>query len=333
MAELKPVYLIAGADRPKIRTALDRLRGHFDAEAIETVSAERTSGADAVALCNSLGLFGGELRLVIVEDVDGHRGGEGRMVGGWKAADVKAVEEYLAAAPPDTVLALVAEEAKRDSPLAKAVAKAGDILTFDIAKRDLPKWVAAQFQKLGHRVDPAACRLLVEIVGEDADELESEIEKIATWAGDRQEIGEREIELLAAAVAEASAFALTDSWGRRDVGAVLTAAETTFERSGEPRRNVPPQLAGRLAAHVARVRQCQAWEAEGVSAKDAAARLRKHPLYVQKLYGQAGNFDADELREVVVRLAELDHALKGASRLAPDLELERALVDATRRAG
>jgi hypothetical protein len=29
-------------------------------------------------------------------------------------------------------------------------------------------------------------------------------------------------------------------------------------------------------------------------------------------------------------LAELDAALKGASRLAPELELERALVDVTR---
>jgi hypothetical protein len=31
-----------------------------------------------------------------------------------------------------------------------------------------------------------------------------------------------------------------------------------------------------------------------------------------------------------VRLAELDLALKGGSRLAPDLELQRALVDVSR---
>jgi hypothetical protein len=34
-----------------------------------------------------------------------------------------------------------------------------------------------------------------------------------------------------------------------------------------------------------------------------------------------------------VRLAELDGALKGQSRIAPDLEIQRALVDLTRRPG
>jgi DNA polymerase III delta subunit len=58
--------------------------------------------------------------------------------------------------------------------------------------------------------------------------------------------------------------------------------------------------------------------------------MKKSPYYVQKLYGQAGNFAAEELREAIVRLAELDLALKGGSRLAGDLELERALVDITR---
>ena len=38
---------------------------------------------------------------------------------------------------------------------------------------------------------------------------------------------------------------------------------------------------------------------------------------------------ADELRAATVRLAGLDHALKGGSRLAPELELERALIEIT----
>jgi DNA polymerase III delta subunit len=77
------------------------------------------------------------------------------------------------------------------------------------------------------------------------------------------------------------------------------------------------------------VRDCQAFAAEGLTAKEAAARLKRHPFYVEKLYAQARNYDSDELRQAVVRLAELDHAVKGGSRLAVDLELERALIDIT----
>jgi DNA polymerase III delta subunit len=57
--------------------------------------------------------------------------------------------------------------------------------------------------------------------------------------------------------------------------------------------------------------------------------MKRHPFYVQKLYAQARNYSPDELRRVTVSLAALDYALKGGSRLPTDLELERALVEAT----
>ncbi len=56
-----------------------------------------------------------------------------------------------------------------------------------------------------------------------------------------------------------------------------------------------------------------------------------HPFYAEKVFGQAENFSEDELRDAVVRLARLDHALKGGSRLAPDLELQRTLIDLGRK--
>jgi DNA polymerase III delta subunit len=91
-----------------------------------------------------------------------------------------------------------------------------------------------------------------------------------------------------------------------------------------------PGLIGMLVGHVGRVRDCQLFAEEGLTAREAAARLKRHPFYVEKLYAQARNYDPDELRQAVVRLAALDHAVKGGSRLAVDLELERALIDITR---
>ena len=52
----------------------------------------------------------------------------------------------------------------------------------------------------------------------------------------------------------------------------------------------------------------------------------------EKAFAQAANFSADELAGAIVRLAELDAAAKGGSKLPADLELECALVDTTRRA-
>jgi DNA polymerase-3 subunit delta len=317
-SELKPVYLITGADRPKIHRALRRLRDRVGDEATELLSANDASGDDAVAACNSLGLLGGVGRLVIVEEVDR-----------WKAADTKAITAYLASPAPDTVLALVAAEVKKDSALAKACAKAGDVLVYDVPKRRLSEWVTKQFADRAVSVDAEAARLLVEVVGEDPEALASEVDKIATWSGG-EPVSTREVELLAAGCAEVPGYELTDAWGRRDLGAVLTCCQTLLERSGDPVSRTVPMLVGMLVAHVGRVRDCQVFAEEGLTSREAASRLKRHPFYVEKLFAQARNYDPDELREAVVRLAELDHAVKGGSRLAVDLELERALIEITR---
>ena len=94
--ELKPVYLITGGDRPKVARAVRRLRERIGPEATEHLSAAEVSGEAAAAACNALGLFAGDARLVLVEEVER-----------WRAPDVKAVASYLESPAPATVLALV----------------------------------------------------------------------------------------------------------------------------------------------------------------------------------------------------------------------------------
>jgi DNA polymerase III subunit delta len=317
--ELKPAYLLAGTDRPKIDRALDRLRRRFEPDAVELLSAPEVSGEDVVAACNALGLFAGDGRLIVVDGVEV-----------WKAADAKALAGYLKAPAPATTLALVAGELKKDAPLAKAVSGSGELLLWDVPKRGLQRWVGEQFQVHGAKIDPEAARVLVELVGEDLYELAAEIDKLATWArGER--IGVDDVERLVAARGEATNFALTDAWGARDVAGVLLASESMLERSGDPHSRTIPRLLSVLGNHVSRIQECQSLEASGLTAKDAAVRLKRNPYYVGKLYAQARNFSPEELRDVTLRLADLDHALKGGSRLGPELELERALVEITRQ--
>jgi DNA polymerase-3 subunit delta len=323
VAELLSAYLITGTDRPKVTRALRRLRDRVGEDATETLNASESSGEDAAASCNALGLFAVERRLVVVEQVER-----------WKAADVKAVQEYLRKPAPTSVLALLGEEVKRDSALAKAVVKAGEVLIYDIPttrgrKADLPKWVEQQFRERGIVIDHDAARALVELAGDNADELATEVDKLTTWAAGER-IGEREVAELVPARADAPPFDLTDAWGRRDVAAVLAASERIVERSGDAPRDVFLRIAALVTNHVTRVRECQALDAEGVPPAAAADRLKRNRFYVQKLYEQAHNFSEEELGDAVIRLARLDLALKGGSKLPGELEFTRALVDITR---
>lgn len=319
MPELKPVYLLTGSDRPKVARALQRLRDRFDPDAVEMLSAQDTSGDDAAAACNAMGLFGGE-RLVIVEDVER-----------WKAPDAKAVAAYLTDPAPTAVLALIAGELRKDAAIGKAVAKRGEVLVYEVDRKKIVDWVAQQFASHGVKADRDLCRSLVEAVvpegqDPDLDHLANEVAKLVTWAGG-EPIDWPSVRDLVVPFGEIPSFALTDAWGARDVGGSLGAVEAIFERESSPRRDLAPRLLFALVRHLARLEECRALMAEGLSTQETASRLKRHPFYVQKLVRQAENFSEEELRDAAVRLAELDHALKGGSRLSGDLELERALVE------
>src|SRR5205085_1417626 len=124
VAELKPAYLITGTDRPKVVRAARRLRERIVDEATELLSALEVGGEEVAASCNALGLFATERRLVVVEHVEG-----------WKTAELEPVVEYLKMPSPETVLALLGEGIKKDSALAKGVAKVGEVLVYDLPKR------------------------------------------------------------------------------------------------------------------------------------------------------------------------------------------------------
>jgi DNA polymerase-3 subunit delta len=311
---LLPVYLLAGSDRPKVVRALRRLRSRFGDESIEQLAADTSDGAEAVAACNALGLFAGADggRLVIVEGVER-----------WKKADVEAVVEYLGDPVPGAVLALVAEATPKSDTLAKAVGKAGKVLAFDAPKpRDLPAWVRSQFERLGANAEPDATRALVEIVGDDLVALATEADKITIWAGGSP-ITREDVEGLAAPAREAAAWAITDAWGERDGAALMSAAESELER------REPFAISVRLAAHVTLVRSVKLLAAEGVGARDIAKRVQVHEFRVRKAIGHADRYSQEELDAALTRLASLDAALKGASRLSNTHELTRALAELT----
>jgi DNA polymerase-3 subunit delta len=332
-SELETVYLITGSDEPKVELAVRRLRARFQPEAVERVSALEISGADTVALCNTGSLFG-DTRLVLVSEVDGRANADGRLTGGWKSADVAAVAEYLAAPAPGTTLALVATETRKDAPLAKACGKHGQVLEFAVAKRSLTGWVTERFRQNGVQAEPEACAALVHLVGDDLRALAVEVDKLVTWAR-TEPIDAADVETLVAGRAETPPFAITDAWAAHDSARALEAMERIFGRSERSRRDEAARLAATLGSHAAKLSSARRLREQGVRSADALSQLgTRSTFYADKLYKQSEEFSERELREATVRLAELDLALKGDSRLAPDLELQRALLDLTaERAG
>jgi DNA polymerase-3 subunit delta len=200
------------------------------------------------------------------------------------------------------------------------------VLRYDVPKpSSLHSWARAELERLGVSADADAARALVELVGDDTVALGSELEKLAAWA-DGEPVGRAEVEQLATPGREAAAWALTDAWGARDLPELLQACDLALEKKD------PFLLAVSLASHVGRVRAAQALAEQGLGTREVAARLKMKEFPARKALQQAERYSRDELDSALVRLAELDAAIKGASRLSAELELVRALIDVTRPA-
>ena len=203
-------------------------------------------------------------------------------------------------------------------------------MRFDVPTRargrrpDYPAWVRTQFQRHDVSVDAPTCQRLVELVGDDAVALESEVTKLATWAG-KDAIDVHDVERLVARSSEASAFALTDSWGARNRGAALAAAFSSIEESGEE----PFLQALRVAGQATKVRGARRILDAGGTTRDIAQELGLKDYPARKAAQFAENYTGDELEQATIRLARLDFDLKGGTPLAGALQLERALLEIT----
>jgi DNA polymerase-3 subunit delta len=306
----KPAYLIAGSDWPKVDLAAARLRSQFDEGSIEQITVGEEA-PDVVGACNAMGLFGGE-RLVLVRGADA-----------LDADQVRDIAAYLEDPAPDTCLALFGGSVPEDGPLATAVAKAGDVRIFDAPDdKHAVAWVVKRFAEQGVSCPPAIAKRIVKRAGIEIGDLALEVEKLAVF-GRGTAPSEQDVDLLVAEQLDVKPWNMTDAWGRRDTGAVIEFATADVERQDDVLR-----VAAIFANHVRRVRQALLVLDSGGSDKDVQKQLGlRTPFQAQSLCRQAQAFSETELARAVVRLAELDEAVKGGSRLDPRLELELALAE------
>jgi DNA polymerase III subunit delta len=308
----KPAYLIAGSDWPKIDAAAARLRSQFDEESVEQITVGDEEQADIVASCNALGLFASE-RLVLV------RGAEAL-----KGPQLDDVVAYLADPAPGTCLALFGGTGiPEDGPLAVAVARIGDVRMFEAPDDDQAvQWVVKRFAEKDITCPPAIAKRIVSRAGIEIGDLALEVEKLAVHGRDRAPT-EDEVDALVPEQQDVKPWNMTDAWGRRDAAAVIAYATADIEKPDDVQR-----ISAIFANHVRRVRQALLVLEAGGSDREVQKQLGlRSPYQAKGLCRQARAFSEPELARAVVRLAELDEAIKGGSRLDPRLELELALVE------
>ncbi|MHB8420867.1 MAG: DNA polymerase III subunit delta [Myxococcales bacterium] len=248
--------------------------------------------------------------------------------------DTRALEALLTGGlPPGHHLVAVAEEIDGASALAKlcrargleierslrAAAGAGKRPEADAGA--LAREVLASY---GKSIPPDAARLLVSRVGSDARALASELEKLASYVGERPSIQAKDVLELVPQTAGEDYFALGNALEARDPRGMLLAIEAEIELGAPPLKILAGLAASLRALLSTRAQLAEQGVQRGMSFQEferrvlpklaeadrRAGRKAQHPFRAFKRAEASLRWRRTELARALLLCAEADVALK-----------------------
>jgi DNA polymerase-3 subunit delta len=302
-------YVFHGPDDLSRNEALSKLREQMGDPSLADLNTTVLDGESLTlgelrGVCDSLP-FMSDRRLVIVHNYLTRLGGGGKR-------DAEALDELAGYLPamPDTVRLIFAEAdtlPKNHLILKIAVKhKEGHIQTFKGPGRgEMSGWVVGRVEAKGATIERPAADALVIAVGDDLRLLDSEIEKLAIYAGDERPITADDVDLLVPYAGTANVFAMVDAIGRRDGRTALRGLHKLLDENA-----APLYLLSMIVRQFRILIQVKELSAQGLAASTIAKRAGLHPFVAEKAQRQAMNFTMGQLEVIYARLLETDLVIK-----------------------
>jgi len=300
-----PALLFCGDNALEIDEAVRGVRERFQPADVLILDGASCPLATLSEACLTAGLFDPE-RLVIVNDL--HQRPGMRKDGG-EAAEVKGL---MRSVPATTTLLIVGKDMPGDHRVAADVREAeGEVRTFTTPRKgDLPRWVIARGRKRGVAVERGAAELLAELVGGNSLQLESELEKLATYAGEEQPVTPPMVERLVGAVPQDSIFTLVDAIAAGDEARALRLLQTQLEHASSNPVDFALYLIRMLARQMRILLRIRLAREAGRSTPQITADLKLPRYYADRYFRQAGRLSKGRLQESFEQLAALEYGLK-----------------------
>jgi DNA polymerase III subunit delta len=313
--KIGPVYLFVGSSpflmeeawKKLLARALPKGAGKFNGERVQ---AKEMEAANVIERLATTPMFGGR-RFVMVENVEA-----------WGKVDRSAMETFIQRSPPSACLVMTASGRKNIEGIAKAVEARGKVVQFrSPGEKEAPRWLIERARQLGKILSHRAAFLLVEMAGADYHTLASELDKICTFAGERERIEAEDILEAVSSQRHYTAFDLIGHLRMRQAGKAVRSLRSLI-LSGE----LPLKILSTLAWQVRMVWQVKDGLQQGISEASLATRLGAHPFAVKKAREQAVHISEADLYRMLEAIGQTDTAIKSTGAPAEVL-LEELVLD------
>ena len=280
---------------------------------ITQFSADDDSVSTILAQAQSLPMLAPQ-QVIFVRDVDAWE----RLGDDSRDALVKQLSQYLDNPAPFSVLVFEAGALDQRMRLAKMFAEKTVVVGVELSDKPeerarLAAPLALEMaRELKVELEREAAAELAEILNGDLAAIHTELEKLATYVGERRRITRADIELLVVSARKYSVWELADMLATRRPSVALEFLDSLL-REGEH----PASLLGALAWMYRKLLEAQELPA-GVQGWQAASRLHMQAKTAEMAVSQSRKFPRTQLTNGLAALYEADSRLKsgGASQRA-----------------
>jgi DNA polymerase III subunit delta len=280
----------------------------------ERLLAKEHPAPEVLGRLSAMPMFGSK-RLLLVQHIEG-----------WPKEQFRAIASYLTHPFPSACLVLSSTQKKGLEKLQAAVEAVGEVVHFSPpTERDAPRWLQMRARQLGKALSPQAASFLVEQVGVELYRLQSELEKLGAYVGDREEI---ELEDAREAISSQRSFTVFELL--RYVGQGQTKEAIAALRKLLLAGEQPLVILALLARQIRILWQAKDGAKRKMPMAELGRSLNLYPAVLRNYLQQAELFPEAELYRVHRAIREADLALKSTS-TSPQRHLEALVLDLCRR--
>lgn len=274
--------------------------------------------------------FGGRAKLVLVRNLDrcfkGKADTDDDAASAESSPALKDLIAYLADPSPQSML--VAQAAKLDGRRKEVAVLKSKSVVVDCSLPDEPalaQWVRRRVKELEIKIDRGAETWLMARLGNNLERLDSELEKLSTFAGKGGRVTSAEMERLVTTEAEYGEFALTDAMLSCDTRKALNILNHALENGSY---STPLMLLGGIATAYRRLTMARAFYAGEISASEVAriSKVRSYNKFEFTRHPHLRRMNERACARALELIAKADVAVK-TSAGTPALQLEHLVVE------
>ncbi|MBW3542533.1 MAG: DNA polymerase III subunit delta [Planctomycetes bacterium] len=312
-----PMTVLHGSERHLQQAAFRAVAARLLGGEVDELGLARFAGkeVDLATVLDELAtisMWGGK-RLVAIEDADD-----------FVTAHRAALEKYIEKPAKRSTLLLTLRKWPKTTRLAKAVAKSGlDVECSELKGVALTNWLCGEARDTyGCKLQREAAALLVELAGTTLALLDQELAKLASYAGERREIGIDDVRTLVGGWRAETTWAMIDELLDARLPQALAHLDRLLSAGESPHMVLGGMVFKfrQLAEATERARQTGSLPAALRDAGVWGNRIDATNRYLRRI----GRPRAERIYD---RLTEADARLKGEGRLPERVVLERLLVE------